>query len=80
MKHWWKVLGAVLVIYSIIAGLLINVPDLPVIHQSIRNIFFHVCMWFSMIVLLLISFVYSIKFLSDTDIINDLIAEEYART
>ena len=79
MKHWWKILAVILIVYSIIGGFLIDVPDLPVIHQSIRNVFFHVCMWFSMILLLLISFIYSIKYLSDADIHNDIIAEESSK-
>jgi heme exporter protein C len=80
MKHWWKFLGIVLIVYSIIFGLIINVPDLPIIHQSIRNIFFHVCMWFNMIVLLSISFVYSIKYLYNNNLNNDIISKEAATT
>ena len=61
-KQWWKILGALLVLYSIIAGFLVVVPDLPIVHESLRNIFFHVCMWFAMIVLFAVSLVYSIKY------------------
>ena len=51
-KSWWKILGAVLVVYSTIFGFLANVPMLPILYESIRNLYFHVPMWFSMIVLL----------------------------
>lgn len=77
---WWKLLGVVLVLYSIIAGLLIEVPILPVIHQTIRNLFYHVSMWFAMFVMLGTSLVYSIKYLAGFKIKNDLWASGAAYT
>lgn len=62
-KNWWKILASGLVIYSIIGGMLFNVPHLPILHESIRNVYFHVPMWFTMIFLYLISVIYSIKYL-----------------
>jgi heme exporter protein C len=59
----WKIVGIILVLYSIIAGLLGNVPRLPVLNETIRNLYFHVTMWFAMIILLSISLFYSIKHL-----------------
>jgi heme exporter protein C len=76
---WWKIAGAILVLYSVIAGLLIDVPRLPILHETIRNLFFHVTMWFSMIFLLIVSLVNSIRYLSKTDIHFDIVAEESAR-
>jgi len=76
---WWKWLGAVLVLYSVIAGLLVEVPRLPILHQTIRNLFFHVTMWFSMIFLLIVSLVNSIRYLVKSDIRFDIVAEESAR-
>ncbi|MCD0488497.1 cytochrome c biogenesis protein CcsA [Pedobacter sp. MC2016-14] len=75
-KSWWKILGAVLVMYSTIAGFLAKTPELPILHESIRNLYFHVPMWFSMIVLFSISVVQSIKFLSNGDAKSDLKAVE----
>lgn len=77
---WWKLLGIALVLYSIVAGLLIEVPVLPVIHQTIRNLFYHVSMWFAMFVMLGTSLVYSIKYLSGFKIKNDLWASGAAYT
>ena len=77
---WWKLLGVALVLYSIVAGLLIEVPVLPVIHQTIRNLFYHVSMWFAMFVMLGTSLVYSIKYLSGFKIKNDLWASGAAYT
>lgn len=79
-QNWWKWLGGVLILYSIGAGLLIRVPELPVIHESIRNLFYHVCMWFAMIVIMGISFVNSLRFLSSFDLRYDTMAAESART
>lgn len=70
-KSWWKILGAVLVMYSTIAGFLASVPPLPILHQSIRNLYFHVPMWFAMIVLFSISVVHSIKYLSSNSQSDD---------
>lgn len=77
---WWKILGLALVLYSIVAGLLIEVPVLPVIHQTIRNLFYHVSMWFAMFVMLGTSLVYSIRYLSGFKIKNDLWASGAAYT
>jgi heme exporter protein C len=71
-KSWWKILGAVLVMYSTVAGFLASVPALPILHQSIRNLYFHVPMWFAMIVLFTISVVHSIKYLSSNHQNDDI--------
>lgn len=75
-KTWWKILGSALVIYTAIAGLLLGVPRLPILNESIRNLYFHVPMWFAMIVLFSISVFYSIKSLSSKSEIDDLKAVE----
>jgi heme exporter protein C len=78
--NWWKLLGVVLIIYSIIAGFLIDVPDLPIIRQSIRNLFFHVVMWFSMMVMFGTSLVRSLRYLSTFDLKHDLYAIQSVQT
>jgi heme exporter protein C len=75
-KVWWKIIGAALAIYTTIAGLLLEVPHLDILNESIRNLYFHVPMWFSMIILFSISVFYSIKYLSKPDEIYDLKAVE----
>ncbi len=79
-ENWWKLLASVLVLYSLVAGLLIDVPALPILHESIRNLFYHVPMWFSMILLYLISVIYSIKYLGSGKTNHDLIAVESVNT
>ncbi len=79
-NDWWKFLGGLLILYSIIAGLLIRVPELPIIYESIRNLFYHVCMWFAMIVILGISFVNSIRYLKNSKGYVDVLASQAAYT
>lgn len=75
-KSWWKVLAVVLVIYSIIGGFLIPVPAKPILHETIRNVYFHVPMWLAMFFIFLISVYYSIKYLNTSKEEYDLIAVE----
>ena len=77
-KNWWKILSLLLLIYTVVAGFLTKVPDLPIIHQSIRNLYFHVCMWFAMMIMFIISFIYSIKYLRTSDYRNDIFAVNFA--
>ena len=77
-QRWWKALGVILLIYTIVAGLIGQVPDLAILNESIRNLYFHVPMWFSMILLLLISVIQSLIYLNKGNLFNDLIAKETA--
>ncbi|OFY24992.1 MAG: hypothetical protein A2X02_08095 [Bacteroidetes bacterium GWF2_29_10] len=61
ISKYLKILSIVLISYSILAGLNISVPDIPVIKQTIRNLFFHVNMWIAMFTLFITSFIYAIK-------------------
>ena len=79
-RNWWKILASLLLIYSIIAGLLLEVPRLPILHETIRNLYFHVPMWFTMIILYLISVIYSIKYLASGNEKHDLMAVETVNT
>lgn len=60
-KNWWKLLSVAILIFTIIAGLLSEVPRLSILNETIRNQHFHVTMWFGMIILLTGSLVYAIK-------------------
>lgn len=79
-SKWWKILGILLILYSIIAGLLFPVPQLNILNETIRNLYFHVTMWFSMIFLMLFSMIQSIRFLNGFDKSRDLKAEALAST
>jgi heme exporter protein C len=79
-NNYWKIVPVVLLAYTILAGFLLEMPDLPIIRESIRNLFFHVCMWFTMIFLFGTSVVYSIRYLSGFREKEDIIAVEAANT
>lgn len=78
-QNWWKMLCVILVTYTIIAGLLMPSPALPILHESIRNLYYHVPMWFGMTILLLISMIYSIRFLYRNNLVFDIYATAAAR-
>ncbi len=73
---WWKVLCIVLFLYSIVVGLTMAIPDLSRLHQTLRNLFYHVPLWFAMIFILLISVISSIKYLRSGENIQDIRAVE----
>src|SRR5690606_8664238 len=75
-KNWWKILAVLLLLYSIIMGLLGPVPALPIVNETIRNVYFHGPMWFTMFTLYTISVVYSIKYLSSSNPRHDFRAVE----
>ena len=78
-SNWWKYLGVLLVIYTLWAGLLFPVPSLVILHETIRNLYFHVTMWFSMIIVLTISVYQSIKYLGNSNVETDDIAHESSK-
>ncbi len=79
MKNWWKYLSIILLLYTVIMGFLGQVPKLPILEQSIRNLYFHVPMWFAMMVLMFTSMVYSIRYLSKQKIEDDIKAAAFAK-
>ncbi|MEO8584489.1 MAG: cytochrome c biogenesis protein CcsA [Flavitalea sp.] len=78
--RWWKILTIVLLLYTFIAGLLITVPDVGNLQHTIRNAFFHIPMWLTQFVLVTISAVYSILYLSKPTMKNDIYAYSFSQT
>jgi len=78
--QWWKWLSIIFVFYTIINGFLIEVPRLPILHESIRNLFFHVTMWFAMLIMMIASVRYGISYLSSGNIDDDIKAELCVQT
>lgn len=76
-RHWWKALGVILLVYTLIMGFLGKVPSLGVLQESIRNFYFHVPMWFCMIILFAVGVIYSLKYLSNQRLKDDTIAVEF---
>ena len=73
---WWKMLGIVLVLYAIIGGFLIPVPELAILNETIRNTYFHIPMWFGMMIIMTSSLVTSIIYLASENQKYDLYASE----
>lgn len=57
----------------------ITFPHRAILYESIRNLFFHVPMWFAMILLMFFSFITSIAYLSNGRETTDLVAVEAAK-
>ncbi|WDF81433.1 cytochrome c biogenesis protein CcsA [Mucilaginibacter sp. KACC 22773] len=79
-QTWWKVVTVIVIVYTLIAGLLLGVPTMPILHETIRNTYFHVPMWMAMFTVFTISVYYSIKYLQTGKEEYDLIAVESANT
>ena len=77
---WWKVLSVILVLYTLTAGLLMDVPVKPILNETIRALYYHVPMWFGMVILLLTSVVYSLKYLMGSNRRHDVYAVSFANT
>lgn len=79
-KSWWKILTVVLLTYTILAGILMDVPRLPILNETIRALYFHVTMWFGMILMLMVSVYFSIKFLRTNSLEDDDFALEFTNS
>ena len=79
-SKWWKILSVLFLLYTFIAGFLGGVPAKPILNETIRNLYFHVAMWMSMMIFFITSVVYSIKYLRTNNIRFDIYAVEFART
>ena len=77
---WWKILCLILVGFTVIGGFLMPVPRLDILNETIRNLYFHVPMWFTMIVLFASAFWYSIKYLRTGDLQDDIRATQFTNT
>lgn len=77
-KSWWKILSVALLVYTFTAGLLWKIPFLPALEETIRNLYFHVCMWFAMMILFTVSMVNAIRYLSTFNLKYDIYSRQYA--
>ena len=79
-KNYWKIACMLLLIYTIWAGFMGKVPRQAILNETVRNLYFHVTMWFSMIFLLGTSVYHSIQYLRKSDIKSDMISNAYVET
>lgn len=78
MKNWLKILAVAILFYVHIAGLLLDVPRLNILNETVRALYFHVPMWFGMILLFVLSLVHAIRYLQNPIPENDRKSVEYA--
>lgn len=78
MKRWMKVTAVVLLVYTHTAGLLFDVPRLNILNESIRALYFHVPMWFGMILLYCLSIFYAVLYLANPREEHDVRSVEFA--
>ena len=77
-KWWWKILCIVLLVYTVVGGLLLEVPRVRILNETIRNLYFHVCMWFAMMILFTISVVHAVRYLRSNNLKYDILSRQYA--
>ena len=75
----FKIAAIVLVFYTLIAGLLMPVPTLAILNETIRNLYYHVTSWFAMVMMFIMAFAYSIAFLNTQKEKNDLLARVFVQ-
>jgi heme exporter protein C len=71
MKRAYKFSAVLLILYSLVWGLLNAVPRLDILNETIRNVYYHVPVWFAMLFMMALSLVQSIRHLQNTNLLND---------
>jgi heme exporter protein C len=79
LKHnWWKLFTGLLLLYAVIGGfgIAVSFEGMEVAAESMRNLFYHVGMWFGMLAMLITGFVYSLRYLKKFNEVEDIKAVE----
>jgi heme exporter protein C len=71
MKRAYKITSVLLILYTLVWGLLNTVPRLDILNETIRNVYYHVPVWFAMLFMMALSLVQSIRYLQNTNLQND---------
>jgi heme exporter protein C len=71
VKYWYKITAVALILYTLVWGLLNPVPRLDILNETIRNVYYHVPIWFAMLFMMTVSLVYSILALGKNDLQKD---------
>jgi len=78
-QSWWKVLCVIFLAYTVVGGMLMPVPARFILNETIRNLYFHVPMWFTMILLFSFAFYYALKYLRTNNLEYDIYASEFVK-
>lgn len=79
-QTWWKILCIALLAFTIIGGLLTPAPRLHILNETIRNLYYHVPMWFTMMILFTAGVIYSVRYLRTGNLTDDIYAVEFTNT
>lgn len=80
MNKWLKILAVLLLVYVHVGGLLFDAPRLNILNETVRAIYFHVPMWFGMVVLFLVSLFHASRYLLSPSSETDIKSAQYAHT
>lgn len=75
----WKYIVAIWLTLVVIMAFLINVPQIPILEETSRNLVFHVPMWFTMTIMFFFGVVYSIRYLMNPQPRLDIMAESLTK-
>jgi heme exporter protein C len=67
-----------MILYSIAWGFLGEVPHLDILNETIRNLYFHVPLWFAMLVQMGISWVFALMYLNKYESRYDIVSSRAA--
>lgn len=79
-KNFWKFACIALLFYTVYEGLNGKVPRQAILNETVRNLYFHVTMWFTMIFLLGTSVYHSIQYLRKGNLQADTKSYAYVET
>jgi heme exporter protein C len=71
LRIFYKILAVILILYTLIFGLLNAVPRLDILNETIRNVYYHVPIWFAMLFMMGVSFVQSLISLAKNNLKAD---------
>jgi len=71
MKNWYKILSVLLILYTLVWGMIGAVPRLDILNETIRNVYYHVPIWFAMLFMMTVSLIHSIRALANNPLAPD---------
>lgn len=78
----YTIIRTVIVVWMtvvLLGAFLVDIPRIEILEHTARNLYFHVPMWFTMMSMVLVSAVYSVKHLKSGTMVTDIRALESAR-
>lgn len=71
MKRAYKISSVLLILYTLVWGLLNAVPRLDILNETIRNVYYHVPVWFAMLFMMALSLIQSLRQLQTGSLLHD---------